>query len=58
MEGKKRLSSETCHHEQTKGSQVIFAQHVKNLVEVIQEMGNPFMEKSKDLFETRHKGHH
>ncbi len=49
MEGNKRLSSETCHHEQTKGSQVIFAQHVKNLDEVIEEMGNPFMEKSKDL---------
>jgi len=44
MEGKKRLSSETCHHEQTKSSRVTFAQHVKHLVEVIEEMGNPFME--------------
>ncbi len=45
----KRMTSKTRHHEQTKSSQVIFAQHVRSLVEVIEEMGNPFLEESKDL---------
>jgi len=27
-----------------------FVEHVKSLVEVIEEMGNPFLEKSNDLF--------
>ena len=45
---KKKLL-ETHHHEQTKGNQVIFLKHVKGLVEVMEEMGNPFMEESKDL---------
>ena len=39
----------TRHHEQTKSIQVTFAQHVKSMVEVIEEMGNPFVEESKDL---------
>jgi hypothetical protein len=44
----KKVSSETRHHEQTKSNQVTFAQHVKGLVEVMEEMGNPFLEESKD----------
>ena len=39
----------TQHHDQTKSTQVIFAEHVKNLVQVMKEMGNPFLEESKDL---------
>ena len=39
----------SCHRDQTKSTQVTFAQHVKSLVEVIEEMGNPFLEESKDL---------
>ena len=39
----------TQHHDQTKSTQVIFAEHVKNLVQVMEEMGNPFLEESKDL---------
>ena len=50
MEGRKiRMDQDTRHHEQTKSSQVIFTQQVKRLVEVIEEMGNPFLEESKDL---------
>ena len=37
------------HHEQTKISQVRFAQHVHSLVEVLEEMGNPFLEERNDL---------
>ena len=39
----------TQHHDQTKSTQVIFAEHVKNLVQVMEEMGNPFLEEIKDL---------
>ena len=50
MEGRKiRMDQDTRHHEQTKSSQVIFTQQVKRLVEVIEEMGNPFLEESTDL---------
>ena len=45
----KRMNTVTRHHEQTKSIQVTFAQHVKSMVEVIEEMGNPFVEESKDL---------
>ena len=45
----KRMNTVTRHHEQTKSIQVTFAQHVKSMVEVIEEMGNPFEEESKDL---------
>lgn len=41
-----RNFSETIHHDQTQSTQSTFCQHVKNLVEV---MGNPFLEESKDL---------
>ena len=37
--------------------QVNFAQHVKGLVEVMEELGNPFLEESTDLLrlDTRDK---
>ena len=41
--------SGTQHHDQTKSTQLTFAQQVKNLVQVMQQMGNPFLEESKDL---------
>ena len=37
------------HHEQTKHTQLAFAQDVKALTNAIREMGNPFFEESKDL---------
>ena len=49
MERLHQRSSNTNHHDQTKSNQVTIAQHVKSLVEVIEEMGNPFLEDSKDL---------
>ena len=45
----KETSTATHHHEHTKSKQVTFAQHVVKLVEVIEEMGNPFLEESSDL---------
>ena len=45
----KRMTSETRHNEQTKKFQVHFTKNVQSLVEVIEEMGNPFLEESKDL---------
>ena len=45
----KSQSSEFCHHEQKKHLQVVFAQDVKFLKKVIQQMGNPFFECSDDL---------
>ena len=45
----KRTSEESRHHDQTKSTQVTFAQHVKCLVGVMEEMGNSFLEESKDL---------
>lgn len=43
------------HHEQTRSSQALFVQQVQSLVEVVEEMGNPFLEGTKDLlrFDTR-----
>jgi FtsZ-binding cell division protein ZapB len=49
MEGLHQRTSITKHHDQTKSTQVMFAQHVRSLVEVMEEMGNPFLEESKDL---------
>lgn len=37
------------HHETSKGLQSKFAKEVQSLVTVVEEMGNPFTEKSKDL---------
>eukprot|EP00918_Siedleckia_nematoides_P001651 GHVU01003885.1.p1 GENE.GHVU01003885.1~~GHVU01003885.1.p1 ORF type:complete len:227 (+),score=31.22 GHVU01003885.1:512-1192(+) len=44
-----KTASETRQHEQTKSSQMKFAEHITALVEVLEEMGNPFQEQSKDL---------
>ena len=41
--------SKTKHHDQTRSIQVRFAQQVKNLAQVMEEMGNPFLEESNDL---------
>jgi len=43
------MTSETRHHEQTRKFQETFTKNVQSLVEVIEEMGNPFLEESKDL---------
>ena len=43
------IISDHRHHEQHPGVQAAFLQEVKSLVAVIEEMGNPFMEKSGDL---------
>ena len=37
------------HHEHTMAVQVTFASEVQALVEVIEDLGNPFMEESRDL---------
>ena len=37
------------HHEEAKGVQHAFVKEVKSLRATIEEMGNPFMESSKDL---------
>ena len=39
----------TCHHDQTAGVQTSFAKDVHSLINVFEEMGNPFDEKSQDL---------
>ena len=46
---RKKKFLETRHHEQTKGNHVIFVKHVKGLIEMMEEIGNLFMEESKDL---------
>ena len=43
------MTSETRHHEQTKKFQVTFTRNFQSLVEVIEEIDNPFLEESKDL---------
>ena len=42
-------STEHRHHEQHPGVQTAFLKYVKSLVAVIEEMGNPFLEKSEHL---------
>jgi len=37
------------HHDYTKSTQMTFFDHVKSLVEVMEEMGNLFMEENKGL---------
>ena len=44
-----RKRTDTRHHEQTKHAQKAFAKNVKALAAVIEDMGNPFSEKSSDL---------
>ena len=38
------------HHEQTKSQQTAFCQHVLSLVSSFENLGNPFMDESGDLF--------
>lgn len=45
----KGATSSQRHHEQTRSSQALFVQHVQSLVEVVEEMGNPFLEGTQDL---------
>ena len=37
------------HHEQTNSCQSTFAKHVSSMVDAIDELGNPFLEETKDL---------
>ena len=41
--------ADLCHHEQTKSVQVAFFTHVNVLSNVIEEMGNPFIDNNCDL---------
>ena len=43
------------HHEQTKAVQERFVKDVRSLVSTIEEMGNPFLEESMDLFNLNSK---
>ena len=45
----RRQDTEFHHHEQKKHVQTAFAQDVKSLKKVIEQMGNPFSENSGDL---------
>ena len=38
------------HHEQTPRVQKRFASHVNSVTDVIEEIGNPFSDTSKDLY--------
>ena len=49
IERHRKATPETHHHEQTRSYQAKFAEQVRRMVEVIEEMGNPFIEGSKDL---------
>ena len=42
----------TCHHEQSKATQTAFTNHVKAMVEVMEEMGNPFADNGSELYRT------
>ena len=50
VSGSKEVKKNNRHHEQTEAAQKGFIEKVKQLKSVIQEMGNPFMEESDDLF--------
>ena len=43
------LSEQTKHHEQTQAHKSIFSKNVNDLVSAFQQVGNPFLEESKDL---------
>ena len=45
---KKRKKTDFRHHKQTKHAQMTFGRHITSLTDVIEEMGNPFAENSKD----------
>jgi len=42
--------ADTCHHEQVPGVQVLFKKDIASLESSFEEVGNPFLEDSKDLF--------
>ena len=42
-------SSVALHHDQTKSAQITFANHVKSLIDVMQDMRNPFMKEQKSV---------
>ena len=46
---KKRKITDFRHHEQTKHAQMTFGRDITSLTDVIEDMGNPFAENSKDL---------
>ena len=50
VSGSKEVKKNIRHHEQTEAAQKGFIEKVKQLKSVMQEMGNPFMEESDDLF--------
>ena len=43
LEKKHKKPLDTSHHKQTKSFQVTFGKQVKKLVDVMEEMGNPFL---------------
>ena len=49
LERKHNKPLDTSHHEQTKSFQITFGKQVKELVDVMEEMGNPFLEETTDL---------
>ena len=57
MEGmQNRMTQQTQHHEQTQSSRAIFTNHVKHMINTMEEMGYPFIEEAKELMrlDTRH----
>ena len=44
------FSEGTCHHEQNKATQTAFTNHVKSMVETMEEMGNPFTYNGTELY--------
>ena len=49
MLGKQQSSGQRNHHEQTRSTQKLFAGQVQAVVSVLEDMGSPFEEESKDL---------
>ena len=47
--GKRESASQRNHHEQTDATQRLFAKQLNSLVDVIDNMGNPFEEESTDM---------
>ena len=43
------LNYGACHHDQQPGLQTAFLKEVRSLVTVVDDMGNPFLEKIDDL---------
>ena len=47
--GKRKGSSQINHHEQTYATQRLFVKQLNSLVDIIDDMGNPFDEESSDI---------